>query len=156
MALIGAATFLETFAGVLDGSAIVDHCLKEHSPERYARLFDKGASGWLASVEPGGAPIGFAILAPADLPNMIAGDIELKRIYALARFHGTGVGPAMLQRAIAAAKSGLAKRLLLGVYAGNSRAIAFYKKNGLSPIASRKFHVGGTDYDDIVLALDLP
>ena len=31
LALIGAATFLETFAGVLDGTAIIEHCERQHS-----------------------------------------------------------------------------------------------------------------------------
>ena len=30
LALIGAATFLETFAGILDGEAIVGHCAAQH------------------------------------------------------------------------------------------------------------------------------
>ena len=30
LALIGAATFLETFAGILDGDAIVAHCAAKH------------------------------------------------------------------------------------------------------------------------------
>jgi hypothetical protein len=36
LALIGAATFLETFAGVLDGGAIVGHCARHHTAEAYA------------------------------------------------------------------------------------------------------------------------
>ena len=34
LALVGAATFLETFAGVLDGQAIVAHCEQAHDPDR--------------------------------------------------------------------------------------------------------------------------
>lgn len=36
LALIGAATFLETFAGVLDGAAIVAHCGVAHASGYYA------------------------------------------------------------------------------------------------------------------------
>ncbi len=31
LALVGAATFLQTFAGVLDGAAVVAHCAAAHS-----------------------------------------------------------------------------------------------------------------------------
>jgi hypothetical protein len=30
LALVGSATFLETFGGVLEGSAIIEHCKREH------------------------------------------------------------------------------------------------------------------------------
>jgi diamine N-acetyltransferase len=81
------------------------------------------------------------------------GDVELKRIYVLSRFHGTGVGAALMSAATSGA--GAASRLLLGVYAGNARAIAFYTKNGFEPIGQRKFDVGGTLYDDVVLGRQL-
>jgi ribosomal protein S18 acetylase RimI-like enzyme len=48
-----------------------------------------------------------------------------------------------------------ARRLLLGVYAGNERAIAFYRKQGFAPIAKRLFKVGDRDYDDIVFAMPI-
>ena len=89
-------------------------------------------------------------MAESDLPGAQDGDIELKRIYALSRVHGTGIGLALMNAAIGA--SGKARRLLLGVYAGNARAISFYRKNGFEKIADRQFNVGGKFYDDTVLA----
>lgn len=152
LALIGAATFLETFAGVLDGPAIVAHCLKAHSASAYADYLAGGTQAWLAEAGAGAAPIGFALLARADLPGGDpAVDLELKRIYSLSRFHGTGLGPALMGTAVDAA-AGRAERLLLGVYAGNARALAFYRKQGFEPIGERRFRVGGRDYDDLVLA----
>ncbi len=58
---------------------------------------------------------------------------------------------------MAAAVAGAAghDRLLLGVKADNHRAIAFYRKQGFKPIATRQFNVGGTLYDDLVLARPL-
>ena len=153
LALVGAATFLETFAGILDGPAIVAHCASQHSEESYRTLFAKTAQVWLADAEPGQAAIGYALVAPPELDAARDGDIELKRIYALSRFHGSGVGAALLAAALAAC-SGHA-RMLLGVYAHNARAIAFYRKQGFSPIATRQFNVGGKQYDDLVLARPL-
>lgn len=155
LALIGAATFLETFAGVLAGEDIVTHCQREHSSAAYALQFEKGAVAWLAQLQPGAAPVGFALMAPADLPGMCEGDVELKRIYTLSRFHGTGLGAELMKQVVVAAQSNGARQLLLGVYAENHRAIAFYRKKGFKPIDTRKFNVGGTDYDDVVLARDL-
>lgn len=157
LALVGAATFLETFAGLLDGSAIVEHCRKEHSAAAYRGYLEAGAEAWLAEAVVGCAPVGFALLASSALPgsNPDGSDRELKRIYSLSRMHGTGVGAALMRAAVERAMDQGAERLLLGVYAGNARAMAFYRKQGFAPIARRRFQVGDTDYDDIVFARPL-
>ena len=153
LALVGTATFLETFAGILDGTAIMAHCAAQHSEAAYRAAFAKCSKAWLAEVEPGRAAVGYALLAPPELDAARDGDIELKRIYALSRFHGSGIGAALLEAALEAC-AGHA-RILLGVYAQNARAIAFYRKQGFDPIATRQFNVGGKLYDDLVLARPL-
>jgi len=157
LALIGSATFLETFAGALDGDGIVAHCRREHSALAYGHYLRGDGSAWLAEAATGRAPIGFALLAPADLPGSDPGqgDIELKRIYTLSRFHGGGLGAELMRRAVARAIEKRARRLLLGVYAGNERALAFYLKNGFERVGERRFRVGGCEYDDYVLARPL-
>ncbi|MBB3940638.1 ribosomal protein S18 acetylase RimI-like enzyme [Novosphingobium fluoreni] len=152
LALVGAATFLETFAGAIDGSAILGHCAANHTTQGYTDLFAKGAQAWLGQAK-GGAPIGYALIAQPDLDAALPGDIELKRIYSLSRFHGSGLGGALMAAAVAGAAGH--GRLLLGVKADNHRAIAFYRKQGFEPIATRQFNVGGMLYDDLVLARPL-
>lgn len=153
LALIGAATFLETFAGILDGDAIVGHCAAQHNAAAYRAHLASGARAWIAEAEPGGAPIGFALVGNPDLAAAREGDIELKRIYSLSRFHGSGLGAGLMKQALEAA-SGY-RRLLLGVYARNNRALAFYRKQGFADVATRQFNVGGKLYDDLVLARPL-
>src|SRR3546814_9140352 len=79
LALIGAATFLETFAGIIDGAAILGHCAAQHSAAAYRDHLAAGARAWLAEALPGGAPIGFALITKPDLAAAAEGDIELKR-----------------------------------------------------------------------------
>lgn len=148
LALVGAATFLETFAGILDGDAIAAHCAREHAPDAYARLFGAGARAWLAEAAEGGAPIGYALLAPASLEAAAPTDLELKRIYVFSRFHGRGPAAALMAEAIAAAGD---TPLWLGVYARNARAIAFYARHGFTPAGTRRFRVGDALYDDTVM-----
>lgn len=155
LSLVGAATFLETFSGVLDGLAIVRHCHKAHSPLAYRTLLKSGARAWLAELAPGNAPIGFALTSEPDLPGQKAADLELRRIYVLSRFHGAGPGGALMEAVISAAQTAKASWLLLGVYAGNTRALAFYERCGFRQIAERRFDVGGVGYDDRVLARTL-
>ena len=153
LALIGAATFLETFAGILDGNAIVGHCAAQHNAAAYTAYLAAGARAWLAEAQPGGAPIGFALVGKPDLAAALEGDIELKPIYSLSRFHGSGLGAALMKQALEAASGH--RRLLLGVYAQNDRALAFYRKQGFADLGTRRFNVGGQLYDDLVLARPL-
>lgn len=158
LALVAQATFLETFAGVLEGHDIVAHCAREHTAARYATwLARPDAALWLAEAAPGAAPVGYAMVGPPDLPvpDPRPTDQELKRIYILSRFHGTGLGRALLAAACETTQTRHGTRLLLGVYAGNTRALAFYARAGFRPVAERQFRVGARTYDDRVLALEL-
>jgi hypothetical protein len=95
LALVGQATFLETFAGVLDGPDILAHCRAQHAPPFYAAwLARRPGFLWLAETDVGRAPIGYLGLDEPDLPvpDPTPADIELKRIYVLSRFYGGGVG----------------------------------------------------------------
>ncbi|SDW57980.1 GNAT family N-acetyltransferase [Lysobacter enzymogenes] len=158
LALAGAATFLETFAGILAGADIVAHCRKQHASELYAQsLADPAVALWLAETAAGAAPVGFAMLTAPYLPlaDLRADDLELKRIYLLSRFHGGGTGRRLMQHAVDEARSRGAGRLLLGVYAGNERALAFYARCGYVRVGERRFQVGANTYEDAILALDL-
>ncbi|NZA26207.1 GNAT family N-acetyltransferase [Luteimonas sp. SJ-92] len=157
LALVGQATFLETFSGVLEGAAIVEHCRRAHAPAQYRQwLDDAGTASWIAEVLPGDAPVGYAVVARPDLPGADpAHDLELKRIYLLGRYQGGGTGRRLLAQAVAHAASAGAARLLLGVYAGNDSAIGFYRRQGFVDFAVRRFNVGGRDYDDRVMSLAL-
>lgn len=155
LAFIGAATFLETFAGILEGDAIVAHCARQHVPEAYRSWLDAGALAWLGLCDPGGAPVGYALVTAPDLEAARPGDLELKRIYSFSRCHGSGLGRALMAAAIEGARQRDARRLLLGVYQHNARALAFYRRHGFCPVGTRRFDVGGRLYDDAVLALDL-
>lgn len=154
LSLIGQATFLETFSGVLGGQAIVAHCKKAHSEEQYQLwLNDPRYALWLIEAQPGAAPVGFALVSPPDLPGAHSPtDLELKRIYLLSKFQGGGFGKQLIQTAIAYAEDHGAERLLLGVYAENENALSFYARSGFVQIGSRTFNVGGVDYDDKVMA----
>ena len=151
LSLIADATFLETFAGQIDGNALVAHCREKHAPDYLARLLDDGASAWLALLAD--APIGYALLTRPELDAAQPGDVELKKIYVLSRFHGTGTGARLFDAALAGAAGH--DRLLLGVKDDNARAIRFYEKHGFARIGTRRFDVGGTLYDDIVFARDI-
>jgi GNAT superfamily N-acetyltransferase len=154
LALAAQASFLEAFAGQVEGADIIAHT-RDRCGETYFNAWLSDASGalWLAEVPPGAAPVGYAGLAPPDLPiETGAGDIELRRIYLLQRFHGGGAGQSLMDAALEHAKQSSAKRMLIGVNDANPRAIAFYRRNGFSDIGTRRFQVGANHYDYLILA----
>ncbi|RIK81219.1 MAG: GNAT family N-acetyltransferase [Planctomycetota bacterium] len=158
LALVGAATFLESFAGVLDGRDIVAHCRQQHAEHVYAGwLADDAFRTWLVLADQGDAPVGYLVLGRADLPldDLAADDWEVKRLYLLGRFQGGGLGRKLVQLAEEQALRRGGRRLLLGVYGRNERAIAFYRHMGFTTVGTRTFRVGARQYDDLVLGLNL-
>jgi ribosomal protein S18 acetylase RimI-like enzyme len=159
LALIGQATFLETFAGVLAGPDIIAHCSNAHAAGLYREwLQDPLYAIWIAEVAPGAAPVGFMVVAPPQslpLADLTPEDIELKRIYLLSKFQGGGTGSAFINAALRHAGKVKAARLLLGVYSKNHAAIGFYERNGFARLGTRKFNVGGRDYDDYIMGKTL-
>jgi len=158
LALLGSATFLESYAGFLDAGDIEAHCATEHSAAVYARyLAASQARVYAAAAEPGGALVGYAVACPLEfaLPDATPADYELRRIYALHRYQGKGVGYALLRQVIAAARELDYKRLVLGVNVDNAAAIRFYERQGFIRIGERRFQVGKQNCRDDVFALTL-
>lgn len=154
---IGAATFLESYTEIIDGPDMVAHCTRQHSSAVYGKyLADPACSVWIAEYATTGAPVGYAVNCPPDLPVPLQpGDVELKRIYAFSRFHGAGIGQSLMLAALEDARARSAPRLLLGTYQDNHRAVAFYKRHGFVQVGTRQFQVGGKLFDDIVLGKPL-
>lgn len=158
LALVGRATFLESYAGILPVTDILAHCERQHAPQVYADwLADARCATWLVEAQPGDAPVGFAVMAPAavPVPDPLPDDLELKRIYLLHRFQGGGWGRALMQAAIDEARARGSRRLLLGVYSKNHDALAFYARMGFTRAGERHFRVGATDYYDHLLGFAL-
>ncbi len=154
LSLLGAATVLETYTGLLPGPDLLYFCTVKHSPAQYALWLDDPACAvWIAQARLG-APIGYLVLVPATLPleGPQPGDYEVMRIYVLYPFHKTGLGHALMARAMDEARARGASRLVLGVHDENSRALAFYQRQGFQRIGARQFVVGNTTCSDSVLA----
>ena len=167
LALVGGATFLEAFPWMLPGADIVAHCARHHTAEAYTRyLAQPGTAVVLAEAAPGGAPVGYAMLAAPELPSFEVQpeDIELKRIYIFSRFRRSPVdggaegrtpAQAMLDWSVESARTSGKRRLLLGTHAENRRAIGFYERNGFRPAGTRVFQVGSQQCCDLIFAKSL-
>lgn len=152
LALIGAATFLESFADDHDGDEVVKFVANDHSIAAYeAALADPRIAIWLVE-EIAGAPVGYATLVPASLPGTDAdADVELKRIYMLSKWHGARFGSALYEAVEDEARARRAKRLVLSVYVSNDRAQRFYEARGFETIG-RWIFKGFDTSEDFIMA----
>jgi ribosomal protein S18 acetylase RimI-like enzyme len=152
--LLGRATFLESYAHLLPATDIITHAEHQHAPEKYAGwLADPACHAWLAVAGAGGAPVGYLVATPPDLPlpDIDARDLEIRRVYLLHRFQGLGVGRWLMEEALSAARAAGHRRVLLGVYSRNDAALAFYSRLGFTQAGTREFRVGAHEYHDYIL-----
>jgi diamine N-acetyltransferase len=155
LAIVGPASFLESFADDHPGDDLVSHFEHYHSRRFYeAALADPTKQIWIVE-EKLGAPIGYAMMGKATLPGTNGEDAELIRIYVLSRWHGTGLGKALFEAVLAQANDSGAKRLVLAVYTKNLKAQEFYARNGFTAIGPTAFTVGKTRFEDIVMVRPL-
>ena len=155
LSLVGSATMLETYADKVPGSDIVAHCMRRHSAAVYAAwLADSEVAVWIAETA-GGAAVGYLVLMPATLPegSAHADDLEVQRIYLLSRFHGSGIGHRLINLAAAETRARRKRQLVLGVLKANTRAVAFYRRQGFQEVGTRRFQVGDSVFEDFVLGL---
>ena len=155
LAMVGQATFLESLAGYVSRADILAHCSNLHSPLTYSQwLHQPDIYIWLAEIQPGGAPIGYLVMGPADNDNP-CGAVRIRRIYLLHRFQGMKIGRRMMDVALAQARRHEANRAVLHIYIKNLGGLAFYHRYGFSIAGARNYHVNGVDYDNHVMALHL-
>jgi GNAT superfamily N-acetyltransferase len=154
LALLGGATFLESYAHLLPVSDVLSHVARQHSPETYARwLNDASSRCWLLEFAAGQAPVGYAVVTPPDLPlpDVTDADLEIRRIYLLHKYQRGGLGAQLMQAVTEHARAVGCRRLLLGVYSRNAPALAFYERQSFTRVGTRQFRVGANDYFDYIL-----
>lgn len=154
LALLGAATFLDSYANLLPATDIIAHTARQHAAAIYARwLADPECACWIAEHPPGMAPVGYLVATPPDLPMPGLGpdDWEIRRIYVLHRFHGAGTGWRLMEEVLADARKRGKRRVLLGVYSRNEPALRFYDRMGFTQAGTRSFRVGENEYHDYIL-----
>ena len=79
---------------------------------------------------------------PSDVPAASGRYAELVRLYADRLWHGGGLGAALMDACVDAARVWGADRLWLGVWEHNPRAIAFYAKHGFRQVGTHAFTLG--------------
>jgi ribosomal protein S18 acetylase RimI-like enzyme len=121
-----------------------------------ANLSDLHQRTWIAEDGSNGA-VGYAVLKQSPAPSVLRAQqsAEIVRLYADQRWHGRGVGAALMEACLHEARSWKSDWVWLGVWETNARAIAFYQKHGFRNVGSQTFLLGTDVQNDLVMALRL-
>jgi GrpB-like predicted nucleotidyltransferase (UPF0157 family)/GNAT superfamily N-acetyltransferase len=156
LAELGRSTFVETFAQhnteedmdlYVTATFAIDKQLAEiRDPNR-----------WIEIAWSGERATGFLHLVRSEPDPSVTGSkpIELLRLYVDSRWHGKGVGAALMKRSLEIARAEGFETLWLGVWEKNLRAQAFYAKYGFTSVGRHIFKLGTDEQTDFILVRSL-
>jgi GNAT superfamily N-acetyltransferase len=156
LSTLAASTFHATFAAENRPEDMKAYMDEAFTVERQTgELTDPQTTVLLAFVE--GEPAGYAKLYTGRTPACVDGErpVELARLYADGKWHGRGVGAALLEACLDAARREGFRTMWLGVWERNWRAIAFYRKWGFVECGSQVFQLGSDPQTDMVMSREL-
>ena len=118
------------YPGILDQD-FLDGLTTDDRMERIQRRLDAGSQAWVAVEDD--AIVGIAVAGHSTIAEY-PDDGELQALYVHPDRIGQGLGHALIQHACDELASQGHCHLILDVFAGNTRAIAFYRAHGFQTI----------------------
>jgi GNAT superfamily N-acetyltransferase len=154
MAKLGAETFTETF-GHLYSPENLAAFLTNHEPDKWrTELSDPDYAVRIA--ENDGQAAGYCKVGPPSLPFEVTGPtIELRQLYVLKPWHGTGIAATFMDWALDQARRRGAEQMFLSVFIDNHRARRFYARYGFKQVGRYDFMVGTHADHDLILRREL-
>jgi len=154
LAELGRQTFTETFAASNTPDDLAAFLAETYSPElQLKQLQDPNVTFLLAEMQ--GQAVGYAQVAQGSrlgLPDgKEANQLELKQLYVLDDWTGTGLGGALMRRVMELAQADGCTAVVLGVWEHNERAKAFYQRFGFKEIGAHAFRLGQDVQRDLIL-----
>jgi ribosomal protein S18 acetylase RimI-like enzyme len=155
LADLGRQTFAETFAADNTPEDMAAYLAATYAPDQVlAQLQDPHCTYLLAEMQ--GQAVGYAQLwqdsrlgLAADAPANK--QLEIKQLYVVEDWIGTGLGKALMRRALDIAQAENCTAIVLGVWERNDRAQAFYKRFGFREIGETTFQLGTDAQRDLIL-----
>ena len=149
------AVWMETFGHSAPPADIATYLGQAYGPEgKLIADLCAGAARFRLAIE-GDRIVGYAKINAPWLPDAEPGAMQLSQIYVAYDQHGSGVGKALLDWAIDAAREADAVALLLTVWENNHRAFRFYQKNSFVHVGDYAFPVGEQIDTDHIMRLAL-
>jgi diamine N-acetyltransferase len=153
LALLGAATFTETFGHLYPPEDLQTFLDGSHSVEAWARtLADPQRAVWVASLADR-TPIGFILVGACKLPieNREPAAGEIQQLYVLARHHNLRLGSRLMALGIEWLEAQGRTPLYVGVWSENFGAQRFYGRYGFNKVGEYGFPVGKTVDHEFIL-----
>ncbi|MGI4739331.1 MAG: GNAT family N-acetyltransferase [Janthinobacterium lividum] len=154
LAALGHQTFSETFAATNTPADMAAYLAESYGPDlQLAQLQDPRHTFLLAEMQ--GQAVGYALLAADStlgLPpeNTSTKQLEIKQLYILEEWIGTGLGGALMRRCLEVAEAAGVSAVVLGVWEHNERAKAFYQRYGFREIGDVAFKLGEDVQRDLI------
>jgi diamine N-acetyltransferase len=152
LAELGASTFTETFAADNTPENLARYLSGAFGEEiQRAELEDADVTVYFA--ERGGEVVGYVTLREGPAPQAVHGldALEIARLYARRLARGSGVGRALMQRAIREAAARGKEALWLAVWERNAPAMEFYRRWEFFEAGSQPFELGDDLQNDLVM-----
>jgi ribosomal protein S18 acetylase RimI-like enzyme len=155
LADLGRQTFTETFAASNTPENMAAYLAATYGPEQQlTQLQDPQCTYLLAEMQ--GQAVGYLQLWQ-DSTLGLAPDaaatrqLEIKQLYIIDDWIGTGLGKALMRRALDIAQAENCTAVVLGVWEHNERAKAFYQRFGFREVGETAFTLGQDVQRDLIL-----
>ena len=152
LAILGAATFTETFGHLYPPEDLQIFLLTSHSLESWQRTLGEPLNAvWIAELD--GEQIGFLLVGPCKLPvqNCEPTAGEVKQLYVLAQHHNLRLGTRLMELGLAWLEAEGRAPIYVGVWSENYGAQRFYARYGFSKVGEYGFPVGSTVDREFIL-----
>ena len=152
LAELAATAFRQTYLAANDPEVIEEYVARALTTESYRQaLADERCE--LHWVLLGNEPVGYLKLnldGAQTEPDLDDG-LEVEQVYLLDGHQGHGLGRTMLDVAVDAARRHRLRRVWLGVWEDNEKAIGFYRSQGFEPFGEHTFRLGGEEQHDLLM-----
>jgi len=153
LAELGRTTFIETFAKDNRTEDMELYVAENFGTEKQLQEI-RDPRRWIEIAWSGDRAVGFLhLMESVPDPSVIGGkSFEILRLYVDSRWHGKGVGAALMEKSFQIAREKGFDKLWLGVWERNIRAQAFYRKYGFEIVGKHIFRLGTDDQIDFIMA----
>ncbi len=155
LSVLAEATFRAAFAEATTPANMLMHCAATYGQAlQIAEIREPGRETWVAELRD--RLIAYAQLRFDAASPMFSGEpaAEIQRFYVDISHHGAGVAHQLMARMLARAEAAGCRVLWLGVWEGNARALAFYRKWGFEVLGEHTFMLGNDPQRDLLMRRD--
>lgn len=153
LARLGERSFREAWQGYNTPADMDAYCAAHFTLHATLADLERPGAGFLVA-ECGGQPAGYLRWATGSAPACVPArsPLEIQRIYALRRWHGRGIGPALMAECLRRAATAGHDVAWLAVWQRAPQPLAFYRKWGFVVVGTATFQLGEDRQDDFVMA----